>query len=97
MTKRTDFRDDAGKPCRCESCRPDRNLEGYWERAYWRVVPALARALQTLAEASWEERSLMGLSEQPETACGAVEPGPISVGVAHTCTAQPGHAGEHDW
>ena len=30
-------------------------------------------------------------------ACGAVEPGPVTVGVAHTCTLRPGHRGEHGW
>lgn len=29
--------------------------------------------------------------------CGAIEPGPIKVGVPHTCAARPGHEGEHVW
>lgn len=35
--------------------------------------------------------------EGREPICGAIEPGPIRVGTAHTCTDEPLHDGEHAW
>ncbi len=29
--------------------------------------------------------------------CGAMEPGPFTVGVAHECDAPAGHSGDHEW
>ena len=58
--KRTEFRDDGGHPCQCESCQ-------------------------------------RGTSVIITPICGLVEPGPVTVGTRHTCTAPPGHSGDHDW
>jgi hypothetical protein len=42
-------------------------LEGYWERAYWRVVPQLAESLVKAAEArDLAEERLSGIREAVE-------------------------------
>jgi hypothetical protein len=41
---------DCGAEITLPYVRPDEALEGYWERAYWRLVPKLAALLVPVAE-----------------------------------------------
>lgn len=99
----------AGYKLRAEMAdRPERERRGFVEcvggpmdRSLVALRPAYTRIRLPAASDGEYIRTHMDVGRWEyrwvQTICGAVEPGPITVGVAHTCTAEPRHAGEHDW
>jgi hypothetical protein len=45
VTHETHVCRDCGAEITLPYAKPDESLEGYWEKAYWRIVPKLAEAL----------------------------------------------------